>query len=219
VATLRWHYRSRDERLVAFANRHVYDGALVTFPGVTAGPVLSFEEVDGRGALAPDAESVDSTDAEVDRVVQLVLEHARTRPAQSLGVIALGLRHANRVDDALRLALADHPDVADFFADDRPERFFVKNLERVQGDERDAIILTVGYGRTPHGRVLHRFGPLNQAGGERRLNVAITRARSRMTVVASFGAGDLDPARLSAQGARLLREYLAYAASGGQVLA
>ncbi|WP_082538059.1 AAA domain-containing protein [Angustibacter sp. Root456] len=218
VAQLRWHYRSRDERLVAFANRHVYDDGLVTFPGSGDGPVLTLEEVDGRGVLAPDSEAVDSTQAEVDRVVELVLEHARTRPDESLGVIALGLRHAHRVDDALRLALAAEPALADFFADDRPERFFVKNLERVQGDERDAIILTIGYGRTPHGRVLHRFGPLNQAGGERRLNVAVTRARSRMSVVSSFGAADLDPARLTAEGARLLRAYLAYAASGGQVL-
>ncbi len=218
VAQLRWHYRSRDERLVAFANHHVYDGSLVTFPGVGAEPVLALEEVDGRGVLAPDSESVDSTDAEVARVVELVIEHARRRPQESLGVIALGLRHAHRVEDALRVALAEHPDVAEFFADDRRERFFVKNLERVQGDERDAIILTIGYGRTPHGRVLHRFGPLNQAGGERRLNVAVTRARSRMTVVSSFGAADLDPARLSAEGARLLRAYLAYAASGGRLL-
>ncbi|MGN6611147.1 MAG: AAA domain-containing protein [Angustibacter sp.] len=218
VAQLRWHYRSRDERLVAFANRHVYDDGLVTFPGAGGGPVLTLEEVDGRGVLAPDSEVVDSTQAEVERVVELVLEHARTRPHESLGVIALGLRHAHRVDDALRLALAGEPALADFFSDDRPERFFVKNLERVQGDERDAVILTVGYGRTPHGRVLHRFGPLNQAGGERRLNVAITRARSRMTVVSSFGAADLDPTRLTAEGARLLRAYLAYAASGGQVL-
>ncbi|MGN6302598.1 MAG: AAA domain-containing protein [Angustibacter sp.] len=218
VAQLRWHYRSRDERLVAFANRHVYDGGLVTFPGTGDDAVLRLEEVDGRGVLAPDSDAVDSTEAEVGRVVELVLEHARTRPHESLGVIALGLRHAHRVDDALRLALADEPGLADFFADDRPERFFVKNLERVQGDERDAVVLTIGYGRTPHGRVLHRFGPLNQSGGERRLNVAVTRARSRMTVVSSFGAADLDPARLTADGARLLRAYLAYAASGGQVL-
>jgi very-short-patch-repair endonuclease len=218
VAQLRWHYRSRDERLVAFANRHVYDGSLVTFPAAGSGQALSFVEVDGRGVLAPDAESVESTDAEVAEVVRLVIEHARTRPTESLGVIALGLRHAARVDDALRLTLADHPDVAEVLGREGQERFFVKNLERVQGDERDAIILTVGYGRTPHGRVLHRFGPLNQAGGERRLNVAMTRARSRMTVVASFGPSDLDPNRLSAQGARLLRDYLTYAASGGRVL-
>jgi hypothetical protein len=218
VARLSWHYRSRDERLVAFANRHLYDGALVTFPGVLADPVLTFEEVDGRGVLAPGADAVESTDAEVARVVELVVEHARARPQESLGVIALGLRHARRVDDALRFALADLPELAEIFSPDRPERFFVKNLERVQGDERDAVILTVGFGRTPHGRVLHRFGPLNQAGGARRLNVAITRARRRMTVVASFASGDLDPARLNAEGARLLREYLSYAASGGDGL-
>ena len=88
-----------------------------------------------------------------------------------------------------------------FFDEDRPEAFFVKNLERVQGDERDDVILTIGYGKTPHGRVLHRFGPLNLEGGERRLNVAITRARRSMTVVSSIAADDLDPARLRARGA------------------
>jgi hypothetical protein len=105
--------------------------------------------------------------------------------------------------------------VADFFEESSPEPFFVKNLERVQGDERDAIILSVGYGKTPHGRVLHRFGPLNLEGGERRLNVAITRARRRMTVVSALVAEDLDPARLKARGAQMLRDFLAYAASGG----
>ena len=108
------------------------------------------------------------------------------RPTESLGVIALGITHADRIEEAVRRALASAPDVADFFDDAAPERFFVKNLERVQGDERDAIILSIGYGKTPHGRVLHRFGPLNLEGGERRLNVAITRARRRMTVVSSF---------------------------------
>ena len=101
-----------------------------------------------------------------------------------------------------------------FFDEDRPEPFFVKNLERVQGDERDDVILTVGYGKTPHGRVLHRFGPLNIEGGERRLNVAITRARRSMTVVSSIAAADLDPARLRARGAMMLRDFLAYAAGG-----
>ena len=95
-----------------------------------------------------------------------------------------------------------------FFDEDRPEPFFVKNLERVQGDERDAIVLTVGYGKTPHGRVLHRFGPLNLEGGERRLNVAITRARRSMTVVSAIAADDLDPARLRARGAVMLRDFL-----------
>jgi hypothetical protein len=211
---LSWHYRSLDERLVAFANREMYDGSLVTFPGTGSEPVVRLESVEGSGVVQPGQEAIETTEAEVSRVVELVLEHARTRPQESLGVIALGIRHANRLDEALRHALGDADGVGDFFDEDRPERFFVKNLERVQGDERDAIILSVGFGKTPHGRVLHRFGPLNLEGGERRLNVAITRARRRMTVVSSLVAGDLDPTRLKARGAEMLRDFLAYAADG-----
>ena len=130
-------------------------------------------------------------------------------------MIALGIKHATRIEDAVRLALIGAEGIADFFDLEGAERFFVKNLERVQGDERDAIILSIGYGKTPHGRMLHRFGPLNLAGGERRLNVAITRARRRMTVVSSFTAADLEPTRLKARGAVMLRDFLLYAADGG----
>ncbi|HET7276921.1 MAG TPA: AAA domain-containing protein [Dermatophilaceae bacterium] len=215
---LTWHYRSHDERLVAFANQQIYEGSLVTFPGTGVEPVVTLVPVDGHGMPDPGQEGVESTAAEVDRVVELVLLHARTRPRESLGVIALGIKHAVRIEEALRRALSSvegAEGVGDFFAEDIPERFFVKNLERVQGDERDAIILSIGYGKTPHGRVLHRFGPLNLEGGERRLNVAMTRARKRMTVVSALAAEDLDPARLKARGATMLRDFLAYAATGG----
>ncbi|HET7475374.1 MAG TPA: AAA domain-containing protein [Dermatophilaceae bacterium] len=212
---LTWHYRSLDERLVAFANAQMYDGSLVTFPGVGGAPVLTLEPVDGVGAVQAGQDAIESTIAEVDRVVELVLDHARTSPQRSLGVIALGIRHAQRVEEALRRALQSAPDVADFFDDDVAERFFVKNLERVQGDERDRIILTIGFGKTPHGRVLHRFGPLNLDGGERRLNVAITRARRQMTVVSALRAEDLDPGRLRSRGSVMLRDFLAYAATQG----
>ena len=215
VRRLTWHYRSLDERLVAFANAQMYDGALVTFPGTSDEAVLRLEVVDGSAPVQPGSEAIESTQEEVDRVVDLVLSHARTRPAESLGVIALGIKHATRINDALRMALVGAEGVGDFFDEDAAERFFVKNLERVQGDERDAIILSIGIGKTPHGRVLHRFGPLNLEGGERRLNVAITRARRRMTVVSSFTAGDLDPTRLKARGALMLRDFLSYAAHGG----
>jgi hypothetical protein len=215
VRRLTWHYRSLDERLVAFANTQMYDGTLVTFPGTSDEAVVRLEVVDGSAPVQPGLEAIESTQAEVDRVVKLVLAHARTRPEESLGVIALGIKHAARIDQALRTALVGAEGLGDFFDEDAPERFFVKNLERVQGDERDAIILSIGYGKTPHGRVLHRFGPLNLEGGERRLNVAITRARRRMTVVSSFTAAELDPARLKARGALLLRDFLAYAADGG----
>ena len=210
---LSWHYRSLDERLIAFANAEVYEGTLVTFPGTGTDAVVHHELVEGQGVVTEGESAVETTTAEVERVVELVLEHARDRPERSLGVIALGITHATRVEGALRRALAGADDrVLAFFDEERAEAFFVKNLERVQGDERDDVILTVGYGKTPHGRVLHRFGPLNLEGGERRLNVAITRARRSMTVVSSIAADDLDPTRLRARGARMLRDFLAYAA-------
>ena len=215
VRRLTWHYRSLDERLVSFANAQMYDGALVTFPGTSDEAVVRLEVVDGSAPVQPGVEAIESTQAEVDRVVMLVLEHARIRPRESLGVIAMGIKHATRIEEALRSALIGAQGLGEFFDEDAAERFFVKNLERVQGDERDAIILSIGYGKTPHGRVLHRFGPLNLEGGERRLNVAITRARRRMTVVSSFTAADLDPTRLKARGAVMLRDFLSYAADGG----
>jgi hypothetical protein len=205
---LRWHYRSRDDRLIGFSNEWIYGRSLVTFPGTSSAGRLTHVLVDG--VSSDDAET---TPSEVDRVVSLVLEHAATRPRESLGVIAMGITHAERIDRALRRALAGRPELHGFFAENATEPFFVKNLERVQGDERDAIILSVGYGKTPDGRLLYRFGPLLTAGGERRLNVAITRARGRMTVVSSFSASEMDPDRSTARGVTLLREYLRYAAS------
>jgi very-short-patch-repair endonuclease len=111
--------------------------------------------------------------------------------------------------------LADHPELEGFFADDSPEPFFVKNLERVQGDERDAIILSIGYGKHPDGRMRYQWGPLLRDGGERRLNVAATRAKHRLTLVSSFSSHDVDPDRVTKAGARLLADYLEYAGSGG----
>jgi len=208
---LNWHYRSRDERLVAFSNDRIYNGALTTFPGVVRDDCLRHVVVAQDGA--PGQES--SVAAEVAEVVRLILDHARTRPEESLGVIALGMRHAERIDLALRAALAARPDVEAFFAEDVAEPFFVKNLERVQGDERDAIILSVGYGKHADGRMRYQWGPLLRDGGERRLNVAATRAKRRLTVVSSFSSHDVDPDRLTKPGARMLADYLEYANSGG----
>ncbi len=210
---LNWHYRSRDERLVAFSNDRIYGGALTTFPGVARDDCLRHVVV--AQDAGPGQES--SVGAEVTEVVRLVLEHARTRPRESLGVIALGMRHAERIDAAVRTALsrAGSASLESFFAEDLPEPFFVKNLERVQGDERDAIILSVGYGKHRDGRMRYQWGPLLRSGGERRLNVAATRAKRRLTVVSSFASHDVDPGKLTKPGARLLAEYLEYARAGG----
>ncbi len=210
---LQWHYRSRDEKLIAFSNHHIYEDSLVTFPGPGGTAPVRHELVQQTVGETGAEESVTT---EVARVVELVLAHAEQRPTETLGVIAMGINHAERVQRAVDAALSERPDLDRFFDQSTFERFFVKNLERVQGDERDAIILTVGYGKDANGRLPYRFGPLLTQGGERRLNVAVTRARRRVTVVSSFSHHDMDPGRSDALGVQLLRAYLDYAAKGGQ---
>ncbi len=214
---LSWHYRSKDERLITFSNAQesLYEWSLTTFPGALPGDAISHVLVPHRaGNNGPTASNSD----EVQRVVELVLEHATLRPAESLGIIGLGVVHADRIAEALRLAAANSPALAAMLDEERDERLFVKNLERVQGDERDAIILSVGYGKNADGRMRYNFGPINQQGGQRRLNVAITRARRRITVVSSFSGAEMDPARLNGIGPVMLRDYLLYAESGGKNL-
>lgn len=211
---LEWHYRSEDERLIAFSNHNIYDSALITFPGASADGCLTHELIEHRPGVQVDTRS---NDFEVERVVELMIAHAYERPEETLGVIAMGQHHASRIEAALRERIGEEsdPDLDSFFDESQEERAFIKNLERVQGDERDAIILSVGYGKQPDGRLLYRFGPLNQQGGERRLNVAVTRARRRLTLVSSFSHVDMDPSRSSAEGVELLRRYLKYTESGG----
>ena len=209
--TLDWHYRSLDEALIAFSNRHIYDDRLVTFPGPGLHRAIEHVLVDHQRLVDGQEDSVTE---EARKVVELVLRHAADRPRESLGVIALGIKHQRRIEAALEEALKDCPDFDAFFDESQRERFFVKNLERVQGDERDAIILSVGYGKDRAGKLVYRFGPLGTEGGKRRMNVAVTRARKRMTVVSSFVPHDMDPARCK-QGVEFLRLYLQYAMSGG----
>ena len=181
-------------------------------PARPSSSAVTFEPVDGQAVVQPGVDTIETTDGRSAASSSSSSSTPAPGPTESLGVIALGIKHADRLEEALRRRPAHgarrSPPSS---TTPRDERFFVKNLERVQGDERDAIILSIGYGKTPHGRVLHRFGPLNIEGGERRLNVAITRARCRMTVVSALRAVDLDPSRLKARGALMLRDFLAYA--------
>lgn len=211
--SLAWHYRSQDERLIAFSNAHIYDSSLTTFPGAHAGDVLTHVPVDTTSGL--DAAAAGTSSAEVARVADLVIDHARNRPQESLGVITMGIKHAQAIDEAVRIRVRENRDLLSFFDESRHERFFVKNLERVQGDERDAIILSVGYGKNADGRPLYRFGPLNLDGGERRLNVAVSRAKRRLTLVSVYRSSDLDPNRLNARGAQLLGAFIGFMESGG----
>ena len=215
---LQWHYRSRDDRLIAFSNGYIYGGSLTAFPGAIVDSPISHSLVPFRPVTG--VTGTRSNPDEVEKVVDLVLEHARELPNETLGVIAFGQHHAGNIENALmrRLEQLNDSSLDEFFSETNEERFFVKNIERVQGDERDVIILSVGYHKDANGNMAYRFGPLNQEGGERRLNVAVTRARSRVTLVSSFSHRDMDPARSSARGAELLRQYLEYASSGGTEL-
>jgi very-short-patch-repair endonuclease len=152
---------------------------------------------------------------EADVIADLVLQHVRTYgTSKTLGVIAFSQAQMNAIEDVLELCLLDHPELEPFFTADRLEGFFVKNLETVQGDERDVILLSVGYGRDAHGRLTMNFGPLNREGGQRRLNVAVTRARERLVVVSSIRAADLDLSASKAEGVLHLHRYLDYAERG-----
>jgi very-short-patch-repair endonuclease len=213
---LNWHYRSRDEALISFSNHHIYDDRLVTFPGPGGGKAISHVFVD----YIPSGDGQEeSSGGEVKKVVELVLSHARSAPNRTLGVITMGIKHANRIQGVLDTEMARYPELAEFFDTGRSERFFVKNLERVQGDERDVIILSVGYGKDRAGNLPLRFGPILSAGGRRRLNVAVTRARERMIVVSSFLHSDINSTQVRpGTGLEFLKNYIEYASSGGTYL-
>lgn len=210
------HYRSLDESLIRFSNHEFYNDRLVTFPG---SGILE----GGIRHVLVDAPSVDgeelSSSAEIRAVADLVMEHAENRPSETLGVIALGIKHARRLEAVIDERRRGRPDLGDFFEQGDVNRsFFVKNLERVQGDERDAVLISLGYAKNGAGRLRNRMGPLNYGGGERRLNVAVTRSKARMTVVSTFTEDDIDPARFSAPGAQKLCRFIEYARSGGTKL-
>ncbi|MEU7890843.1 AAA domain-containing protein [Microbispora bryophytorum] len=210
---LTWHYRSRDERLIAFSNQHFYKNALTTFPGTAQESPLRLVTVDGTALPGQSG----SSSEEVEKVVQLVLEHAEHHHDETLGVISMGRKHAERIEKKLHEALKGRPDLAAFFSDEKDarSRFFIKNLENVQGDERDVTILSIGYAKASTGKLRQHFGDLNKPGGDRRLNVAITRARNRMTVVSSFHPYDLRPQEAKHRAVELLQRFLQYAQQQG----
>ncbi len=217
VHRLGWAHAYADERLVALASRSAYAGALTTIPHPVLAAPLSLELVDGRAAVEPGHEStIDSTDAEVHRVVDLVLQHARTSPQETLAVVTLTERHAERI----RAAFAEAVSGLEAPADEEALRFLdIENRRPVQvvamgsavGLARDAVILAVGYGRTTYGRVLYRFPALSAPGADRSLATALTAARRRLTVVSSIAPDDLDPERLR-DGGLVLRDLLLLAA-------
>ena len=217
---LRWHYRSRHESLIAFSNHWFYGNKLVTFPS-------SADEMDDLGVkfeFVKDGvynrgkSNSNDNPKEAERVADLVFQHFRERPGKTLGVVAFSQAQMTAIEDAIEKRRRQHREFDACFSDDRLEGFFVKNLENVQGDERDVLIFSVGYGRDSLGKMSTNFGPINRQGGERRLNVQVTRARRMVIVVSSIRAEDIDVKDTLPTGALMLHHYLDYAENGISVL-
>lgn len=205
----------REPALMAFLGEHGYADVIRPVPTPQTRSSLRLEVVDGFGMPVQGSGVVESVQAEVERVVDLVIEHALTRPGESLVVLTVSLRHADRVREAVRAAVADSPAVADFFAGDRPEPFAVLELDSAAGVRRDAVLLSLGLGKTPHGRVMHRFGRVSDPDGAGLLIDAIDACRRRLTVVSCFAPGELDRWRLRTPGPLLLVDLLEAAEAGG----
>lgn len=211
---LRWHYRSRHESLIALSNREFYDDQLEIFPGPQ-------RDQEGEGLLLrhlPDTVyergASRTNPREADQVAQAVLEHSRSAPDLTLGVVAFGQPQREAIEQRIEALVRKHADFDAWVRSHREEPFFVKNLENVQGDERDVMLISVGYGRDARGAVSMNLGPLNQAGGERRLNVLITRARRKCLVYTNLRADDLDLKRAGGAGVRAFKAFLEFAQSG-----
>ena len=209
---LKWHYRSRFEQLISFSNKNFYDNDLVTFPSSKtdkSGIGVDYCFVDGTFDR-----KTKTNVKEAERVVDMVFENIEKYPERSLGVVAFSISQQALIDRLISKRRQIDPSKEEFFKSDRAEPFFVKNLETVQGDERDTIIFSVAYAKDEQGRLLLNFGPINREGGERRLNVAVTRAKFNVQLVASMHYTDIDLSRVNSVGARLLREYLDFAENG-----
>jgi very-short-patch-repair endonuclease len=220
---LNWHYRSRHESLIAFSNWNYYGNKLVTFPAA--------ESVD-RGVsfrLLPDAvydrgkSRTNRTEAEA--IVRDAVERMKRELQQpeeqrlTFGVITFNSQQQSLIQDFFDQAQRDEPELDWFFADERIEPTVVKNLENVQGDERDVMFFSITFGKDASGREIPlTFGALNRDGGERRLNVAVTRTRQELLVYSSFRADQLKAERSKARGVRDLKAFLEYAEKGPEAL-
>jgi len=223
---LQWHYRSAHESLIAFSNRRFYQNRLTIFPSSVREDQelgVTFVHVpDGvytpRRRSERDETRAGTNQKEAEKVVELVAEHIRSHFERSLGVVAFSQSQADAIENSLETYRKTHPEHEEFFGNNRNERFFVNPLEKVQGDERDVMILSVGYARDQYGKFSMNFGPINKQGGERRLNVAVTRARRKLYIVSSVTSADFNLRAGLSAGALLLHKYLDYAERGYKVL-
>lgn len=213
---LRWHYRSRHSGLIQFSNRHVYDGDLVIFPSASeesADMGVSLVKVDGRYKAGVNAD-------EARAMIEAAIAFTRTHPDRSLGIVTMNQKQRDLLQEEWDSAVARDPDASAYvekWATDRDgiEEFFIKNLENVQGDERDVIFIGTVYGpETPGGPVMQRFGPINGVAGKRRLNVLFSRAKKQIVTFSSMTAADVRAEENGNVGAYMLKRWLEYAVTG-----
>ena len=218
---LKGHYRSRHETLIAFSNSKYYENSLVTYPSSdTKESAVTLHRVEGVYSKGKGRNNPIEATAVVNEIVKRLTDPARCH--QSIGVVTLNTEQQRTVEDLLDDARRKHPQIETYFkSTDTYDGVFIKNLESVQGDERDIIILSLGYGPTEAGgrTMSMNFGPLNKSGGERRLNVAITRATSEVMVFSSFDSSMIDLSRSSALAVEHLKHYLEFAEKGPVALA
>lgn len=212
---LKWHYRSEHESLIAVSNNEFYNNELVLFPSPDTerdNTGIKYHYLSDTCYEPGKGKSFNKLEAR--EVAEAVLEHAEKNSNLTLGVAAFSKSQMNVIQDELEIMRRKDPSKEFFFNAHPEEPFFIKNLENVQGDERDVIFISVGYGKTKDGYVSMNFGPLNHDGGERRLNVLITRARKRCEIFTNLIPQDIDTTRTKAKGMVSLKRYLKYAYSG-----
>lgn len=212
---LSWHYRSRHESLIAVSNYEFYDNRLLVFPSPThTADSLGLKLIHVKDGVYDRGKSQINR-IEARTVAKHVAEHyLRTKGNLSLGVGTFSQKQKDAIDEEIELQKHQLPDLEIYMKKNRFEPFFVKNLETIQGDERDVIFVSIGYGKEMDGQLRRNFGPLNHDGGERRLNVLITRARQKCIVFSNFRAEDLNVKMNERFGVRALRSYLEFAECG-----
>ena len=214
---LKWHYRSRHESLIAFSNYHFYKNNLLTFPSPYNRHAIMLHKING----IYDAGNSRTNRTEAEALVKEIIRRLKNplTSSDSIGVITFNTGQRDLIQNLLEKERHEHPEIEPFFSDDRSDMVFVKNLENVQGDERDTVLFSVGYGPDIFGKVSLNFGPLNRDGGERRLNVAITRARKEIVIFSSLRPEKIDLKRTQKKGVALLKSFLEYAEKGTKAIA
>lgn len=217
VMNLNWHYRSRCESLITFSNHRYYNGSLITFPNNnTNGMSIYWNPVDSVYKEGPNRINRGEAEAIVNDVVSKLRQPDFKK---SIGVVTFNQEQQALISNLFEQARGEYPEIEPHFSEDNFESVFVKNLESVQGDERDIIYFSITFGKDAAGKLSMNFGPMNKSGGTRRLNVAITRAKEEMQIFSSLMPEQIDLSRTSSEGVRDLKHFLEYAQRGARALA